>query len=377
MDVVGLVDLVSDAAEDTKIYRELDAAGRALLGPAHDPAPLLRLYAQREYEDEGYFALPVSEYSVELYVAVACTDYPQLFDMNADPAARASELAAAEAALPAATFAPFSTVQWISQNENTEAFSVCLGWPSPSAGVETPTRAAPARLPPTLPVLVLGGELDTWTPPLDAPKVLAQLGGDAQFVALANSTHVVGEGDTECGSALIRRFVASPKAFGPADASCAAAVPPIHTVGSFPVQLSEQAPLEPAPGNLATPQQLQLAAAAAATAGDAVARYDAIEAKHDRGLHGGTVKGEREGARLTLDRDQLIAGVAVSGTVTLAPSASASAQDGESVEATLSVKVAGQPRASLTASWTTAGTAQAQVLGTIGNQPLAGSMPPP
>lgn len=376
MDVVGLVDLVSDAAEDTKIYRELDAAARALLGAAHDPAPLLRLYAQREYEDEGYFTLPVSEYSVELYVAVACTDYPQLFDMNASPVARAGELAAAEAALPASTFAPFGTAEWISQNENTEAFSVCLGWPSPTATAESPVTSALSPLPPTLPVLVLGGEFDTWTPPVDAPKVLAQLGGETQFVELANSTHVVGEGDTECGSALIRRFVAQPKAFGAADAACAAAVPPIHTVGAFPALLAEQAPLQPAAGNGASAQQLQLAAAAVATAGDAIARYDAIEAKHDHGLAGGTVTAEREGARLTLQRDQLIADVAVSGTVALSPSTIAS--DGQTVVAMLTVKQSGKATATLTASWTTAGAeAQAQVLGTIGKQPVVGTMPAP
>ena len=43
MNVVGLVDLLSDAAEDTKIYRELDAAARALLNarrPSAAAAPV-------------------------------------------------------------------------------------------------------------------------------------------------------------------------------------------------------------------------------------------------------------------------------------------------------------------------------------------------
>lgn len=376
MDVVGLVDLVSDAAEDTKIYRELDAAARALLGAAHDPAPLLRLYAQREHEDEGYFKLPVREYSVELYVAVACTDYPQLFDMNASPAVRVGELSAAEAALAPGTFAPFSTAQWISQNENTEAFSVCLGWPSPDATVETPVTSALAPLPATLPVLVLGGEFDAWTPPVDAPKVLAQIGGKAQFVELANSTHVVGEGDTECGSTLIRSFVAAPQSFGAAEAACAAAVPPIHTVGSYPAQLAEQTSLQQSPGGGASTEQLRLAATAVATAGDAIVRYDATEAKRDHGLAGGTVTAAREGAQLTLKRDELISGVAVSGTVELTPSAIAS--DGQTVIATLGVRTPGMPAVSLKATWTTAGAnAQAQVLGTVGKQPVAGTMPAP
>ena len=54
MNVVGLVDLVNDAAGDPMVYRGLDAAGRALLLDS-DPLPLLRLYAERLAEDEAYF----------------------------------------------------------------------------------------------------------------------------------------------------------------------------------------------------------------------------------------------------------------------------------------------------------------------------------
>jgi pimeloyl-ACP methyl ester carboxylesterase len=378
MNVVGLVDLVSDAAEDTKIYGELDAAARALLGPGADAAPLLRLYAQREHEDEGYFNLPVSEYSVELYVADACADYRQLFDVNASPAVRAQELAVAEAALPAATFSPFSTAEWISQNENTEAFTACLDWPSPNPAQVASIGAAPL-LPASLPVLVLGGEFDTWTPPVDVTKpngVLVEIGGHARFVELANSTHVVGEGDTECGSSLVQRFVAHPQAIDSLDSSCAPAVPPIHAVGVYAASLAEQPPLTPAPGSGATPQSLQLAAAAVATAGDAIARYEAIEAKHDRGLEGGSVTVTHNGSLLTLSHDRLVPGMSVSGTIALAPSAIAS--DGEDVVATLTASARGAHAASLTATWTTAGAdAQAQVSGNAGKQSLAGSMPAP
>jgi pimeloyl-ACP methyl ester carboxylesterase len=374
MNVTGLVDLLSDSAEDTKIYRELDAAGRALL-KAGDPAPLLRLYAQREYEDEGYFSLPVGEYSVELYVAVACLDYPQLFNMNASGQVRAEELAAGESALPASTFGPFSAAEWISQNENTEAFSVCIGWPSPTVA-EPPVSAATPLFPSSLPVLVLGGELDTWTPPVDVPKVLAQVGGHSRFIELANSTHVVGEGDTDCGSSLIQRFVENPEAIDSLDASCAPAVSPIHTVGVYAAQLSEQPPLEPSPGSSASSEELQVAAAAVSTAGDAVAREQAIEAKLDHGLAGGSVKASHGGSLLTLENDQLTPGVRVSGTVTLAPDPIS--VDGDTVTASLTAKVAGLPAASFTATWTTAGAdARAELIGIVGRQSVAGSMPAP
>jgi len=375
MNVVGLVDLLSDAAEDTRIYGALDAAARALLGSG-DAAPLLRLYAQREYEDEGYFGSPVREYSVGLYVADACVDYPQLFDMGAPRSQRASELSAALATIAPQTFAPFSPAEWVSQNQNTEAFSVCIGWPSPSGAAQPPTDGHAPLFPASLPVLVLGGELDTWTPPSDVGKVLAEIGGHARFVQLANSTHVVGEGDTECGSSLIRRFVADPQQLDSLEDSCAAAVPPIHSVGTFAASLSEQPPLQPASGNAASAEGLRLAAAAVQTAGDAITRYGAIEAKHDHGLNGGSVTAQRAGALLKLARDKLVPGVAVSGTVSL--SASPVAVDGESVVAKLTARAAGAQSVSLTATWTTSGAgAQAQVAGTAGKQPLSGTMPAP
>ncbi len=95
MNVVGLVDLVSDAAEDTAIYRGLDAAARAYLDEG-DPGPLLRLYAQRLAVDEAYFGEPLKEYSVALYFADSCLDYPQLFNLASSQAGREAELLDAE-----------------------------------------------------------------------------------------------------------------------------------------------------------------------------------------------------------------------------------------------------------------------------------------
>jgi pimeloyl-ACP methyl ester carboxylesterase len=374
MGVKGLVNLVSDAAEDTNIYRELDAASRALLD-AGDPAPLLRLYAQRLAVDEAYFGEPIHEYSVELYLATSCLDYPQLFDMDATPAVRAQELVAAQALLPASTFSPFSTSEWLAQDENTEAYTACVDWPSPTIA-QPPTSGSLPLFPGALPVLVLGGELDTWTPAAGVPKVLSEIGGHARFVELANSTHVVGEGDTVCGSTLVQEFVVDPGALDSLDASCAAAVSPIHTVGVYATRLSEEPPLTPAPGNAAPSADLQLAAAAVSTAGDAIARYAATEAKHDHGLNGGSVTVSGDGALLSLKRDRLVAGVAVSGTVRLTQDQDP--EDGETVLATLTAKTPGISRGSFTATWTTSGAdAQVQLVGAVGPQPVAGTMPAP
>jgi pimeloyl-ACP methyl ester carboxylesterase len=374
MDVVGLVDLLNDAAADPEILRGLDAAGRALLG-AHDPAPLLRLYDQRLAEDEAYFGLPAEQYSGGLYLAVSCLDYPQLFDMNATSVVRASELQAAEAGLALSTFSPFSTAEWLAQNQNTEAYTACLDWPSPTVA-QPPTPGALPLFPASLPVLVLGGEFDTWTPPGDVPKVLAEIGGHPRVVDLSNATHVVGEGDTVCGSTLIRAFVSDPGQLDTLDASCAAQVPPIHSVGVYAAGLAEQPPIEPAGAGTRSPAALRLASAVVATAGDAVARHEAIGASLDRGLYGGQVTVGGGGATLTLTGDQLVPGVAVSGTIRL--SSAPDPLDGQSVLAQLTATAPGVRAASFTAGWTTQGAgAQAQIAGTVGAEPVAGTLPAP
>jgi pimeloyl-ACP methyl ester carboxylesterase len=374
MNVVGLVDLVNDAAGDVQIYRELDASARALLDD-HDPAPLLRLYAQRLAIDESYFGIPAGQYSDELYLAVGCLDYPQLFDMNAPFAARRAQLAAAEARLPPTTFAPFTTEEWLAQNQNTEAYSACLQWPGPTIA-QPPTAGRLPLFPSSLPVLVLGGEFDSLTPPGDVPKVLAEIGGHARFIELANATHVVGEGDTVCGSTLVQLFVARPEAIDSLDGSCAAEEPAIHAVGVYAGRLSQEPPIELAPGTHAPTAALRLAAAAVSTGGDAVARYGAIEPAIDRGLFGGEVVASRGGTVLALDGDQLVPGVRVSGTLTL--SAAADPADGKAVAAALTVAGPGVRAASFTARWTSSGTgAQAVVSGTVNGQPVSGTLPAP
>src|SRR5271166_646157 len=375
MGVVGLVDLLNDAAGDPEIYRALDASARALLNE-DDPAPLLRLYAQRLAEDEAYFGVPVRQYSDELYLAVSCLDYPQLFDMSAPEDVRAGELQAAEAALPDSTFSPFSTDEWLAQDQNTEAYTACLRWPSPTVA-QPPTTGSQPLLPSSLPVLVLGGELDTWTPPSGVPAVLAQIGGHARFIELANATHVVGEGDTACASTLVQEFVADPAAIDSLQAACASAVPPIRAVGSYPERLEEEPPLQTAGADGASPAALRLGAAAVSTAGDALARYQAIEASPDAGLHGGSVTAARGGAELRLHEDRLLPDVAVSGTVTLTPNEPIEA-GGDSVTAVLSASAPGLRAASLTATWSTAAPdAEAVVLGTVEGEAVAGSMPAP
>ena len=220
-----MVDLTSDAGFDPLIYRDLDAADRAAL--AGVTQPLLRLAAEAAQDDNS---TPTSarDYSDGQYFAVACVDYPQLFDMRSSFANRRNQLRAAIRHAPAAELRPFTPREWLSMNTYSEAFLSCLRWP----GIGHPELpAGPARplISARVPVLVLGGDLDSWTPASDAPAVLRQIGPSARLVVLRNAVHTSTEGDvlltdaTRCGrqpGALVR--VGAAAARDSLEASCAA-----------------------------------------------------------------------------------------------------------------------------------------------------------
>jgi pimeloyl-ACP methyl ester carboxylesterase len=371
MGVVGLVNLVSDAAEDPYIYRGLDAAARALLDE-HDAAPLLRLYAQRLAFDELYFRVPTREYSVDLYMAVSCLDYPQLFDMSSSPAARRRQLAAAEATLPASTFAPFSTREWLAVDQNTEAYTSCLDWPAPKIA-QPPVPVSEPLLPSQMPVLILGGQLDTWTPPSGVPEVEDELGADMRFVLFNGATHVVGESYgliAACSTSLVDQFVTDPAGLQEMDTSCAQALPNVRAVGTYPSSLSAVAPLSSTSGSGLSQQDLQLAVAAVMTGGDAIARYSAIFVTDDSGLYGGTA--DLVQGAFQLAGDELVPGVLVTGRVGVNVSGTVSGR------LTVTDPTAGVGPVTLTASWPEfGGSAIALVTASAGGVSLTGTMPAP
>ena len=369
MGVVGLVNLVNDAGSDSIVYQELDAADRALLYN-RDQAPLLRLYAQRLAYDENYM-VPANQESEGLYLAVACQDYRQLFRLRDPISVRIHDFRSAQKALPPQTFLPFTTAEWLSMDENTETYDACLKWPKPT-DAQPPINHRPPLVPSSLPVLGLGGEFDTLTPPVDHPRILKALGGHSRFVLVANSTHVVGEGSTVCGSFLVEQFVANPHALDRLNTSCAAQTPPIHSVGVFADSLAQEPPITPAAGNSAFVPDRELAAAAVETAGDAFTRFYAAVGNHDTGLHGGTVTVTHSGELLTLRQDQLIPGIAVSGTVVL----TAAKNPLDSFDALAHLTTTGG--GTFTARWTISGSnAVATISGTVGTRAVAGATPAP
>jgi pimeloyl-ACP methyl ester carboxylesterase len=285
--VVTLVNLINNAGFDPVVYRDLDAAARALLRD-RDPAPLLRLAAlSLGFDDTNY---PFPEFSDGLYFAVACTDYVQLFSRTARPADRARQYLAALRREPARTFAPFTLGQWTALDQYTEAYSGCLHWPAP-AHLHPPITRRPPLVPPRLPVLVLSGTLDSLTPRLGgATLVTRQVGRSARLVTLANLTHVAGQDENNgCALSIYRRFVRDPGGLASQDTSCAARITPVHTVGADPRLLASAVPAPAARGNTATPQALRAVTVALASVGDEISRWPLLSGGQDLGLRGGQV----------------------------------------------------------------------------------------
>ena len=268
-----LADLVQDSGSDPVILREADASIRAAL--AGDDVPLLRLVAQEQAYNHGtesavYFNDP-------LYMAVSCTDYPQLFDMHASPRVRARQFARAVAAQPSAPFAPFTTAEWVTQSGYSQPYDICLDWPSPThtAPVEP---AKPTVLPASKPILLIGGDVDDLTPLSDVRKFAPALGRNVRVVDLHNTVHVTSEGDTflsvgaSCARSIIDRFTATPARLRTMNVSCAAKIPPIHTPGEYPQTLASAPAATVVSGNV-SPTARQVAWVAAQTAADAAIRY--------------------------------------------------------------------------------------------------------
>jgi hypothetical protein len=78
-------------ASESVVYRELDPAARAYL-EAGDSAPLLRLLAENKMASLSNCEGGASScYSAGLFVAVSCSDYPQIYDMTSSPSLRPSQ----------------------------------------------------------------------------------------------------------------------------------------------------------------------------------------------------------------------------------------------------------------------------------------------
>jgi pimeloyl-ACP methyl ester carboxylesterase len=311
VDVGVLMALLNNAGTDAGVYRELDTAARAVL-ERRDGTPLLRLAAKSLYTGDGG---PVREWSAGLYVAVNCNDVPQAFDMRAPPVIRLAQYQAAVDALPDDVYTPFKVQEWT--NSPVAEFDDCLSWPAPVRD-DPPITTRPPLVPPTLPVLVLSGGLDTLTTWTDGAIVAEQLGPSARWVKVENTIHVTALADPYgCASGLVHEFIRHPERLHAMDVSCASRIPEVRVVGEFPRRLSGATPATPGKGNDAGATGLRLAAVGAAAVGDAIAQWWYLPGSRGHGLRGGwfTVEGDTS-VKLDLHKVRFVADAVVDGQAT-------------------------------------------------------------
>jgi pimeloyl-ACP methyl ester carboxylesterase len=365
--VAKLVAMVNDAGADSGVYRELDAAARALRSH-HDPAPLLRLTEQDIYTGTSG---PVSEFNDGLYQAVTCLDYPQPFSYSQSPAARTASYRQAVGALPDGIFAPFTKTEWVTEPE--EEFDACLDWPAPAQPERPITTAAPYA-PRSLPVLVMSGDLDSLTTPFEGRQVTRDMGPSARWVLFHNDTHVNALEDTfGCASGLVQAFIRHPGRLRQLNASCATRTPEVRVVGAFPKTLGQVTAATGAHSNQVGRTGLRLAAAGAAAVGDAVERWYYGDGVKGWGLRGGTFRftGGGPRIRITLRRDRWTCDTRVSGTVSWD-------QASGRVRGQLTVTGPGGVRASVRLHYLDhVPHPSATLTGHIGNRRLAATMPAP
>jgi pimeloyl-ACP methyl ester carboxylesterase len=291
--------------------REVDAAARAFV--AGDRVPLLRLMAETRLStpsvDPTHSAV---EFSAGLEVAVLCQDPPQIFDMRLPPAGRRAQrdrLIAERKRTAPDTYAPFTIDEYRRMPLDYSYLDACVEWPSLSAAPLV--SGAPPY--PSVPVLVVSGELDSNTTVADGAAAAAHY-SHARHIVIANSYHVnaLPGARSECAAVLVRRFMDT-LALG--DASCAAAVPPVDLVPRFARRARELPAAVASAGNASGDDALRVVTAALLSCQDAIVRADEYGAGRGVGLRGGhfVAADAGEGYRITLEQLRWTEDVSVSG----------------------------------------------------------------
>ena len=194
--------------------------------------------------------------------------------------------------------------EWLTISGFSQPYDVCLDWPKP---FKRPPRLPAVKLPASVPILIVGGDLDSLTPLLDAPVFGPKLGENVEIVPLRNTVHVTSQGGDflvegmRCARTVIRSFLR-----GMSDATCAAEIPALHTPKYAPAPATLVS--GPDPGEAAR----RFAAIGVQAFADAVFRRYYSGVDRGPGLRGGTFTAR--GDTYTLRDIRFTPDVTVSGT---------------------------------------------------------------
>ncbi len=286
-DAAALDYLMVSNATVSVVYRELDPAARAYLDHG-DSAPLLRLLAENHSADESGGSSDPSAYSQALFVSVSCSDYPQIYDMTLPVGQRKlqrNQVIAEEQQKHPNLYAPFTIGEFDQVPLDTSVLDLCLVWPPPMVAAYPPGHPVPPHAQFTkAPVLVLSGDLDSLTPARQG-KHASKLFDNGRQIIVENSFHVTADGDEDnCASVIAQRFV---RDLDPGDTSCVNHIAEVHLVPTFASTAVEVDPSIASGGNEGTDADLRVAAAAAYTVGDVLARWWVNYSGSGAGFRGG------------------------------------------------------------------------------------------
>lgn len=338
IDPAALVEVAFGGTYGTTMYREFDPALRAFL--AGDALPLGRLVAEQRFP--GAPQESIQDYSGGQYLAVSCQDYPQLFDLAADPQERQRQRnAAVELAERQSPdmYAPFTIGEYLASSWQTQ--DLCMTWPrlQPNAFGPPVKRAYP-----DVPVLVLSGSLDTITTAAEGDLVAAQF-PRSMHVVVPNGVHVQALGGLDtCPSNLVQDFVLDPvEVLQEPARQCADVMPRLTQT------------------YLGTGASLTTPVATGLTLADVINRWRMSGGYRGLGLRSGTWKTAAAGEsneRITLNNVRVFPDLPVTGSMLWRPGG----------DVTANVKV---PEGTLRLAWNTrASNAQMSVTGVLNGKPV-------
>jgi hypothetical protein len=270
-------------------------AGAAL--ERDDPVPILRLVAEAYYPLEGApmpDPLPPQpkQFSWGAAFATFCPDAGWEWDWSDPVTDRQAQHDAAIAAAPAEPFLPFTGAE--ATDSSFLSAPYCIRWPDVTGSSPI---VPPNAVYPNVPTLVIGGDLDNIVP-LQITRWMADLFPGSRLVEFVGAGHGAAFW-SGCALELVQGFVATLQL---GETSCASQPEfKIPSVGEFPRVASEASAAQPWPGgdNQARPAERRVAAVAAATVKDAIARADLAYMGPgelgSRGLRGGRLVFEYRG----------------------------------------------------------------------------------
>jgi pimeloyl-ACP methyl ester carboxylesterase len=148
--------------------------------------------------------------------AIACNDYPTLWDRRARIPVRLRQFAARRARLDQSPFRPFLERAWTSAI--TDRGNACIRWPDRQGPVQR--TAGPF---PDVPILVTSGDLDPNVPTAEGRQAARQF-PHAQVVEVPNAGHAPELEATGCAASIISDFIRNQRV---GDTSCLATIPPV------------------------------------------------------------------------------------------------------------------------------------------------------